>query len=144
MLPSSRCKRKYLKDLALKFYFQTTVLWYTTYWVYQKITWRIINKEQFWMAKHFAEYLVYLVCLEYLSISLLPYANNLWKLITSICKIFVDDTSLFSKTRKKGSSTAQINEDLKVITNREYQWKMSFNADFIFEWKFSHFQVQNI
>ena len=49
-------------------------------------------------------------------ILLLIYINNLPDGIKSICKIFADDTSLFSKVKDKNCSTVELNNDLKIIT----------------------------
>ena len=44
-----------------------------------------------------------------------------------MCKIFAYDTSLFSKVNDKSNSNCQLNSDLAKISNRAFQWKMSFN-----------------
>ena len=44
-----------------------------------------------------------------------------------MCKIFADDTSLFSKVNDKRNS--QLNSDLAKISKWAFQWKMSFNPD---------------
>ena len=49
-------------------------------------------------------------------ILLLIYINNLPDGIKSICKIFADDTSLFSKVKDKNCSTVELNNDLKIIS----------------------------
>ena len=59
----------------------------------------------------------------------LIYINDLPKGITSVCKIFADDTSIFSKIVDKNISAIQLNKDLEVISNWAYQWKMLFNPD---------------
>ena len=46
-----------------------------------------------------------------------------------MCKIFADDTSLFSKVKDKNCSTVELNNDLKIISNWAFQWKMLFNPD---------------
>ena len=51
----------------------------------------------------------------------LIYINDLPDGITSICKIFADDTSLFSFN--------ELNSDLERINQWAYQWKMQFNPD---------------
>ena len=60
----------------------------------------------------------------------------------SICKIFADDTSLFSKIIDTRNSQNSLNPDLEIIKNWAYQWKMQFNPDpkkqaneAIFSWK---------
>ena len=40
-----------------------------------------------------------------------------------------DNTSLFSKFENKDLTAVQMNESLKVINNRDYQWKILFNPD---------------
>ena len=59
----------------------------------------------------------------------LIYINNLSEGIISICKIFADDTSLFSKVYNTVNSENTLNTDLKSITNWAYQWKIKFNPD---------------
>ena len=59
----------------------------------------------------------------------LIYINDLPDGIKSICKIFADDTSLFSKIKDKNCSTVELNNDLKIISDLTLQWKMLFSAD---------------
>ena len=59
----------------------------------------------------------------------LIYINDLPDGITSICKIFADDTSLFTKVLDINESTNKLNTDLKKITKWAHQWKMQFNPD---------------
>ena len=47
----------------------------------------------------------------------LIYINDLPDSITSICKIFADDTSLFSKLQDVNKSTNKINCDLEKVSN---------------------------
>ena len=47
----------------------------------------------------------------------------------SICKIFADDTSLFSKIIDTRNSQNTLNSDFEIIKNWAYQWKMQFNPD---------------
>ena len=47
----------------------------------------------------------------------------------SICKIFVDDTSLLSKVINTINSENTLNADLKSISYWAYQYKMQFNPD---------------
>ena len=49
--------------------------------------------------------------------------------IQSVCKIFADDTSLFSKCHDFKNSERELNKDLTVIKKRAFQWKMDFNPD---------------
>ena len=58
----------------------------------------------------------------------LIYINDLPEGITSVYKIFADDTSIFSKI-EDNISAIQLNKDLKVTSNWAYQWKMLFNPD---------------
>ena len=59
----------------------------------------------------------------------LVYINDLPNGITSICKIFADDTSLFSKVIDTRNSQNALNTDLECISNCAYQWKLQFNPD---------------
>ena len=59
----------------------------------------------------------------------LIYINDLRDRLTSMCKIFADDTSLFSKVIDKNNSNSQLNSDLAKISKWTFQWKMSFNPD---------------
>ena len=47
----------------------------------------------------------------------------------SICKIFTDDTSLFSKVYDIDIFAKQLNSDLEKISKWAFQWKMQFNPD---------------
>ena len=55
--------------------------------------------------------------------------NDLPDGLTSLCKIFADDTSLFSKAINRKKSEIEPNKDLKLISQWAYQWKMLFNPD---------------
>ena len=71
----------------------------------------------------------------------LVYINDLPDEITSSCKIFADDTSLFSKIENKSYSNFQLNKDLETISKWAFQWKMLFNPDpvkQVIEVSFSH------
>ena len=46
-----------------------------------------------------------------------------------MCKIFADDTSLFSKVLDVNKSVIELNADLEKINQWAYQWKMQFNPD---------------
>ena len=59
----------------------------------------------------------------------LIYINDISEGIKSICKIFTDDTSLFSIVKKKQLSQNNLNSDLKKISEWAHQWKMFFNPD---------------
>ena len=55
--------------------------------------------------------------------------NGLPDGIKSICKFFDEDTSLFSKVKDKNCFTVELNNDLKITSNWDFQWKMLFNPD---------------
>ena len=59
----------------------------------------------------------------------LIYINDLPDGINSLCKIFVVDTSLFSKVSDIHKSATNLNDDLEKISYWAYQWKMQFNPD---------------
>ena len=59
----------------------------------------------------------------------LIYINDLPYGIKLICKIFADDTSLFSKVKDNNYSTVELNNDIKIIINWAFKWKMLFNPD---------------
>ena len=59
----------------------------------------------------------------------LIYINDLPDGINSLCKIFADDTSLFSKFYDIHKSASNLNDDLEKISYCAYQWKMQFNPD---------------
>ena len=59
----------------------------------------------------------------------LIYINALSHNLSSTAKLFADDTSVFSIVHDIDSSTKQLNDDLKKISDWAYQWKMSFNPD---------------
>ena len=59
----------------------------------------------------------------------LIYINDLLNGIQSICKIFADDTSLFSKVKDTTFSDTQLNKDLNKISKWAFQWNMLFNPD---------------
>ena len=59
----------------------------------------------------------------------LVYINDLEKGIKSSIKFFADDTSLFSTVRDPNLSAKELNDDLKMINEWAFQWKMSFNPD---------------
>ena len=60
---------------------------------------------------------------------LLIYVNNSPDGLKSICKIFADDASLYSKINDIDTSNTDINNDLVKISRQAYQWKMLFNPD---------------
>ena len=59
----------------------------------------------------------------------LVYINDLETGIKSLIKFFADDTSLFSIIHDPYTSAQELNHDLKLISNRAFEWKMSFNPD---------------
>ena len=59
----------------------------------------------------------------------LIYINDLPDGITSMCKVFADDTFLFSKVLDVNKSVVELNADLEKINQWTYQWKMQFNPD---------------
>ena len=59
----------------------------------------------------------------------LIHINDLANGLVSICKIFADDTSIFSKVFNKNSSQNIHNNDLYIISEWAFQWKMQFNPD---------------
>ena len=59
----------------------------------------------------------------------LIYINDLPDGINSLCKIFADDTSLFSKVSDIHKSASNLNDNLEKINYWDYQWKMQFNPD---------------
>ena len=46
-----------------------------------------------------------------------------------MCKLFANDTSLFSKVLDINKSVTELNTDLEKISQWSYQWKMQFNLD---------------
>ena len=59
----------------------------------------------------------------------LIYVNDLPDGINSLCKIFADDTSLFSKVYDIHKSASNFNDDLEKISYWAYQWKMQSTPD---------------
>ena len=57
----------------------------------------------------------------------LIYINDLSNNLSSNCKLFADDTSLFSVANNIHTSATTLSQDLKAITNWAFQWKMIFN-----------------
>ena len=62
--------------------------------------------------------LLYLICI-----------NDLSDGLKSECKLFADDTSLFSLVNDINTSASDLNEDLEKIGNWDFKWKMKFNPD---------------
>ena len=46
-----------------------------------------------------------------------------------MCKVFTDDTSLFSQVIDKNNSNSQLNFALSKIRKWAFKWKVSFNPD---------------
>ena len=46
-----------------------------------------------------------------------------------MCKIFADETSLFSKVLDINKTVTELHTNLEKISKRAYQWKMQFNPD---------------
>ena len=59
----------------------------------------------------------------------LIYINDLSDGLKSECKLFADDTSLFSVVNDINTSVSDLNEDLEKIINWPFKWKMNFNPD---------------
>ena len=59
----------------------------------------------------------------------LIYINDLSDGLKSQCKLFADDTSLFSVIHDINTSASDLNEDLEKIGNWAFKWKMNFNPD---------------
>lgn len=49
--------------------------------------------------------------------------------LKSICKIYADDMSLFSKVKDLDTSNTDISNNLVILSRWAYQWKMFFNLD---------------
>ena len=59
----------------------------------------------------------------------LIYINDLSDGVKSECKLFADDTSLFSVVNDINTSASDLNENLEKIGNWAFKWKMNFNPD---------------
>ena len=57
------------------------------------------------------------------------YTSPTYEGINSLCKMFSDYTSLFSKVYDIHKSASKVNDDLEKICYWTYQWKMQFNPD---------------
>ena len=55
--------------------------------------------------------------------------NDLTEGLTANVKLFVDGTSLFCVVRDVQTSANDLSNDLKIINNWAFQWKMNFNPD---------------
>ena len=59
----------------------------------------------------------------------LIYIYDLPDRITSMLKIFADDTFLFPKVLGINKSVTELNTDLEKISQWAYQWKIKANTD---------------
>ena len=59
----------------------------------------------------------------------LVYINDLELDIKSNVKFFADDTMLFTVIKDPNKAASDLNQDLEVIRQWAYQWKMQFNPD---------------
>ena len=59
----------------------------------------------------------------------LIYINDLSEGLSTNAKLFAGDTSLFSVIHGSQTSANVLNEDLEMIHNWAFQWKMNFNPD---------------
>ena len=57
------------------------------------------------------------------------YINDLSDDLSTTAKLFADYTSLFSIVQIFNTSASHLNNDLSIISNWVFQWKMSFNPD---------------
>ena len=57
------------------------------------------------------------------------YINNLSKTLSSITKLFADDTSILSVVHDVDLSAKQLNDDLNKSSEWAFQWIMVFNPD---------------
>ena len=57
------------------------------------------------------------------------YINYLSNDLSSNCKFFADDTSIFSLVNNIHTSGTTLSQDLNGITIWAFQWKMIFNPD---------------
>ena len=55
--------------------------------------------------------------------------NDLSKNLSSITKLFADDTSIFYVVHDADLPENQLDDDLSKISEWAFQWKMSFNPD---------------
>ena len=60
---------------------------------------------------------------------LLIYINDLLDGLSSNCKLFADDTFLFSVVHVVTISSSELNSNLTKISEWAFEWKMSFNPD---------------
>ena len=60
---------------------------------------------------------------------LLIYKNDLTENLPCIRKNSAENTSFFSKVFDKSASSLHVNNDLKIISNLAFQWKMQIHPD---------------
>ena len=65
----------------------------------------------------------------FLGLSFFIYVIDLRNGLKRECKLIADDTSLFSIAHNVNTSASDINNDLKLISDWAFQWKVSFNPD---------------
>ena len=63
------------------------------------------------------------------AIIFLVYINDICSNLSTNVKLFADNTSLFSLVNDANKPFENLSNDLCVISNWAYQWKMSFNLD---------------
>ena len=63
------------------------------------------------------------------SLLFLIYINDLPNDLSSNCKPFAHNTSLFSVVNNLHTSATTLNQDLNAIANWAFRWKMIFNPD---------------
>ena len=68
----------------------------------------------------------------------LIYINDLSDNLLSNAKLFVDDTSLFSVVHDVNISAKELNDDLKIVNDWAFQWKIKNKQ----KSQGSHFQSQ--
>ena len=59
----------------------------------------------------------------------LVYVHDLVDNISSVAKLFADDTSLFTVVYNEETSATVLNNDLNLIKQWAFEWKMQFNPD---------------
>ena len=59
----------------------------------------------------------------------LIYIKELPNFLISLCKIFADDTHIFSEVFDKDNSQGDLNNDLSIMSKWAFQWKMKFNLE---------------
>ena len=57
------------------------------------------------------------------------YINYLIQNLQSTPRLFTDGTSLFTIINDPNAAAKQLYEDLDIITEMAFQWKMNFNTD---------------